>query len=514
MQVGNPGAGNSTQPHETQTTPSADDRPEFERERIAATRRLKAIDHADTRRALPMVILARGVLCARVFLEIADLCARPQGCTASAQYIADVLAASREAVQREITWLEEHHFVFQGGYNSRTGQVARKVRALRASEAFVWLPTGAWVLVDGRPFAMLAAYTYCHAVNRPQTAAEITALAPRRDGRHLHPKTVSRAAATLAAAGWLWAVHTPGKATTYTPARKAPQQVIDTETERLSQVAGVDNRITPPLDTGITPEGSTSEGSTSVVDVVSPPPAVEVMSPEGEITVTRAHERAREDEHQDHAADTDGRFALRADKAPKIPKPYNGPALRVPEAVADVFEPVRVLLTGEKPRVNVWGQRQAAREIIRQLGNGTHADQIRYRLRARLAGVMVDEIGNGRTGSGSANGWLLEALKPYGCANPMCEHGRLWPDLTACQTCTRLHEENRAAGLARWREANPEAAAELDAYWSARREGTPPPQIQRPAPVPRRACAECERPFPANARPHHTGRCRDCRAAA
>ncbi|MDH6131930.1 hypothetical protein P3T37_001304 [Kitasatospora sp. MAA4] len=231
--------------------------------------------------------MARGILTARVFLEIADLGSRPQGCTASAQYIADVLGASREAVQREITWLETNEYVFAGGYDSRTGQVARKARRLRPREAFVWIAPGAWIVLAGRTFATFAAYAYCRSVSREQTAARIAELIPRQDSKPVHPRTISRHRAALLADGWLYEVHgIPGNASVYAPARIVPGRVLEAE--------GVDNRITPPLDTEITPEGSTSQGSTSVAGESAPISVVGGDDGDQLLTVENLREDARE----------------------------------------------------------------------------------------------------------------------------------------------------------------------------------------------------------------------------
>jgi hypothetical protein len=111
-----------------------------------------------------------------------------------------------------------------------------------------------------------------------------------------------------------------------------------------------------------------------------------------------------------------------------------------------VLEPVHVLLE----QVNDFVARKVAREVGRQLREGTDPERLQHRLTARLAKVMLSDIRDpGR--------WLLGvALPRWGCGLQDCEAGVIWRTGAACEICAeviqdkaaaRQHEQRLAQGL-------------------------------------------------------------------
>ncbi|MFD9042547.1 hypothetical protein [Streptomyces bottropensis] len=101
-----------------------------------------------------------------------------------------------------------------------------------------------------------------------------------------------------------------------------------------------------------------------------------------------------------------------------------------------VLEPVHLLLE----RVNSdFVVRQIAREVGRQLREGTAAERLHHRLTARFAKVMLSEIRDpGR--------WLLGvALPRWGCGYQDCEAGVLWSTGKDCEVCAEIVQAKAAA---------------------------------------------------------------------
>ncbi|MFE2554409.1 hypothetical protein ACFXGI_38790 [Streptomyces sp. NPDC059355] len=130
-----------------------------------------------------------------------------------------------------------------------------------------------------------------------------------------------------------------------------------------------------------------------------------------------------------------------------------------------VLEPVHVLL---ERATNDFVVRKIAREVGRQLREGTVTDRLHHRLTGRLAKVMISDIRDpGR--------WLLGvALPRWGCGYQDCEAGIIWRTGAACELCAETVEDRFAA---RQREQRLE-------------QGLCPQHGTRPGPSGR--CADCE----------------------
>ncbi|MFE0349507.1 hypothetical protein [Streptomyces griseoluteus] len=99
-----------------------------------------------------------------------------------------------------------------------------------------------------------------------------------------------------------------------------------------------------------------------------------------------------------------------------------------------VLEPVHLLL---ERVTNDFVVRQIAREVGRQLREGTHAERLHHRLTARFAKVMLSEIRDpGR--------WLLGVALPR-CGYQDCEAGVLWSTGKDCEVCAEIVQDKAAA---------------------------------------------------------------------
>ncbi|WP_254645916.1 hypothetical protein [Streptomyces malaysiensis] len=101
-----------------------------------------------------------------------------------------------------------------------------------------------------------------------------------------------------------------------------------------------------------------------------------------------------------------------------------------------VLEPVHLLLE----RVhNDFVVRKIAREVGRQLRDGTPAERLRHRLTIRFAKVVLSDIRDpGR--------WLLGvALPRWGCGYQDCEAGVLWTTGKECEVCAEIVQDRAAS---------------------------------------------------------------------
>ncbi|MEV6726643.1 hypothetical protein AB0M94_37625 [Streptomyces xanthochromogenes] len=185
--------------------------------------------------------------------------------------------------------------------------------------------------------------------------------------------------------------------------------------------------------------------------------------------------------------------------------------------IYSVLEPVHLLLE----RVNDFVARKVAREVGRQLREGTDPERLRHRLTARLAKVMLSDIKDpGR--------WLLGvALPRWGCGYQDCEAGVIWRTGAACEICAevvqdkavaRQREQRLAQGLCPKHGARPGpsgqcAACALD---DAIARPAPAMVVQQRVPdgPPRGDCGDCGARIMLTGRALEDGLCKLCREEA
>ncbi|MEU9575392.1 hypothetical protein AB0D62_37260 [Streptomyces massasporeus] len=179
-----------------------------------------------------------------------------------------------------------------------------------------------------------------------------------------------------------------------------------------------------------------------------------------------------------------------------------------------VLEPVHVLLG----QVNDLVARKVAREVGRQLREGTSPERLQHRLTGRLAKVMLSDIRDpGR--------WLLGvALPRWGCGYQDCEAGAIWRAGAACEICAEVVQaaaRQRARRIAQG--PCPEhgtrrgpsghcAACELDDAIAR-----PAPAVVRqrvPDGAPRGSCGDCGARIMLTGRALEDGLCKLCREEA
>ncbi|MDX3208455.1 hypothetical protein [Streptomyces scabiei] len=181
-----------------------------------------------------------------------------------------------------------------------------------------------------------------------------------------------------------------------------------------------------------------------------------------------------------------------------------------------VLEPVHLLLERVTSDFVV---RQIAREVGRQLREGTDAERLRHRLTTRFAKVMLSEVRDpGR--------WLLGvALPRWGCGYQDCEAGVLWSTGKDCEVCAEIAQDKAAArrraqrieqGLCPEHGTRPGpggrcADCVLD---DATRNPAPGPAQREPQGPPRGSCGDCGARIVVVGRALEDGLCKLCREEA
>jgi hypothetical protein len=181
-----------------------------------------------------------------------------------------------------------------------------------------------------------------------------------------------------------------------------------------------------------------------------------------------------------------------------------------------VLEPVHLLLERVTSDFVV---RQIAREVGRQLREGTDAERLHHRLTARFAKVMLSEIRDpGR--------WLLGvALPRWGCGYQDCEAGVLWSTGKDCEVCAEIVQDKAAArrraqrieqGLCPEHGTRPGpggrcADCVLD---DTARNPVPVPAQRAPEGPPRGSCGDCGARIVVIGRALEDGLCKLCREEA
>ncbi|WP_260334056.1 hypothetical protein [Streptomyces beigongshangae] len=196
---------------------------------------------------------------------------------------------------------------------------------------------------------------------------------------------------------------------------------------------------------------------------------------------------------------------------------YDGPRLAMNAQIYAVLEPVHCLLE----QVNDFVARKVAREVGRQLREGTDPERLQHRLTARRAKVMLCDIRDpGR--------WLLGvALPRWGCGYQDCEAGVIWRTGAACEICAQVVQDKAAARQREQRIArglcpehgnrpNPSgrcAACELD---DATAKPAPAMVVQQRVPdgPPRGDCGDCGARIMLTGRALEDGLCKLCREEA
>ncbi|MEU0119094.1 hypothetical protein ABZ137_36805 [Streptomyces bobili] len=491
-----------------------------------------------------------------VYVKVKALGLRPEGCQAKSTTIASYLGLSPASVERGMTQLRRpgpdgvvelfsDRRTLPGGKGT---SALRTVRAMTRTEAFVWLPVAAAEDLTPRQLRAYALIAYAQARGIALTEAELAAGLRHHSGDKAgQPISVTAASAVVdevEAAHWVTVQRRAGA--------QGRHHYIAHDIAPEARPDGVCASVAGAAEAAVTSgsQGSVSslvgEGSGSPVDegslanreslrTDSPDDERAFFSPAvGEVPVVEA--AGPVETPADAAARTEAGsgLALRAggNSQPSPSKPetekrssrgggsprssYDGPHLAMSPQIYAVLEPVHLLL--EKVTSD-FVARQIAREVGRQLREGTDADRLHHRLTTRFAKVMLSEIRDpGR--------WLLGvALPRWGCGYQDCEAGVLWSTGKDCEVCAEIVQDKAAAhrraqrieqGLCPEHGTRPgpgDRCADCVLDDAIRNPATVPAQREPEGP-PRGSCGDCGARIVVIGRSLEDGLCKLCREEA
>ncbi|MFF9138461.1 hypothetical protein ACF09G_12940 [Streptomyces albogriseolus] len=410
-----------------------------------------------------------------VYVKIAALALRPEGCTARVTTLATYLGMSKSAVERGLKALRNPDPVdglvevptvrrtLPGG----RGQSAHRItRPLTEGELWVRIPVRAAETLTPRLLRLYALLAYSTARRIPVTAAELGEMlhhhTGQRAGECLGERQARRLVDELETTGWLAVHRREGERGrhAYEPHRH-PLHPVPAPAEEEAPAGGDVLEDQEPEQLALF-----GPGAPVIIDGSGPDLGDgSLASREDHLTdrpdetnavgVTRRRRRDRKwvaaPVENLPVPDTFGPGTSRAPRGNRSsatprqdlnshnPGSYSGPELRWTERIHTALAPVRHELDGARRFV----LRRIAREIAAQLDSGISPDRMAHRIHTRYtAGARADirDIGS----------WLLAVgIRHKGCGVPSCEDGRVWPTGEACEICAHQRQVQRA----QWRQA-------------------------------------------------------------
>ncbi|MFJ9597969.1 hypothetical protein ACIRS3_35140 [Streptomyces virginiae] len=497
-----------------------------------------------------------------VYVKVAALAARPEGCEARSVKIAWYLGLSVASVERGMKELTrpgpdgvvELRSVRRTRPGGKGQSALRTVRVMTRTEAFVWLPVAAAEDLTPRQLRAYAVIMFAEKMGIALTEGELADYLRHHSGNKAGQPISAAAAGEVVdgveAARWVTVQRRAGLQGRhrYIAHDIAPEAVVnagepvtDMAPEEVQEgaeqpVEGVADGAACPL-VGEGSGGRVGEGSLANRELPrtdSPDDERALISPAvGEVQLVEGAEAVENPADAAARSKGEGGVALRAGEISQpSSKPngekrsskgggssrssYTGPQLAMSPQIYAVLEPVHVLL---ERVTNDFVVRKIAREVGRQLREGTVADRLHHRLTARLAKVMISDIRDpGR--------WLLGvALPRWGCGYQDCEAGIIWRTGAACELCTetgqdraaaRQREQHMAQGLCPQHGTRPGLSGhctdcELEA---AIRRPVRVPAPREPEGPQRSSCGGCGCRIFLTGRAVDTGLCRLCREEA
>jgi Mn-dependent DtxR family transcriptional regulator len=398
-----------------------------------------------------------------VYVKIAALSLRPEGCTAKVSTLAEYLGMSKSAVERALKQLSRPDDVDglveiptrRRTYKDGRGQSAeRYVRSLTADELWVRIPVRAAEALAPRLLRLHALLAYSTARRIPVTAAELGEMlhhhTGQRAGEHLGERQVRRLVDELEETGWLTVHRREGGRGrhAYEPNRH-PLRIVTPPVLEDGAGAPVIHDGSGPADHDGSlaskedlqtdrPENAQLVGGSRRRrgDRSRPAPGTGDLVP---ATFGPGPSRAPRGTHTPRpTTDTSG-----------TPGPYTGPELRWTQRIHDALAPVRHELDGIR--------RYVLRQIAAVIGTELDANpasssgRIADRISRRLQPILREDIRD-------LGAWLLAVALPHkGCGLDSCEDSRVWPTGEPCEICA----DNRRAERAQWARAR-ELQARLD----------------------------------------------------
>ncbi|MFD6587296.1 hypothetical protein ACFWED_10485 [Streptomyces anulatus] len=359
-----------------------------------------------------------------VYIKVAALAMRPEGCTAKVSVLAEYLGLSKSVAERglkDLTNPDEADGLTEVITTRRTlrggrGQSAhRVVRTAAPDEHFVWVPVRAADALSPRLLRLYALIAYAEARNVPLSVGDLGGMlyhhTGKNAGQHLGARQAARLLEEIGSTGWI-TVHArqglQGRHAYEThrhplhPAVQAPAAVPD-----IHDGSGADDHA-----------GSLTSREDPRTD-----------RPAKKTGVGGSIRRRR-----DAGSSAQGHGEKRSNSSGGT---YRGPGLQLSPRVWQVLEPVR----HELPAISPYVLRRIGQEIGRQLSAGVGAERLTARLTARWVSTEDPRRDVGR--------WLLGAgLVRHGCRLPSCESGTTWATGERCHLCANIAEGERLAAAA------------------------------------------------------------------
>ncbi|MEU1496098.1 hypothetical protein [Streptomyces sp. NPDC005732] len=398
-----------------------------------------------------------------VYVKIAALALRPEGCTARVATLAQYLGMSKSAAERGLGQLVRPDIIdglvevptvrrtLPGG----RGQSAHRItRDLADGELWVRIPVRAAEALSPRLLRLYALLAYATARRMPATAAELGEQlfhhTGQRAGQHLGERQARRLVDELEATGWLTVHRREGEhgrhayETRRSPLRSVPAPAAAPAGDEQLSLWGEES---PVIHDGSGPD--LDDGSLASKEDLQTDRLIKTQVV-GVIRRRRSDRKwvATPVDNRLPAAFGRGNGVLRTDDEASSSSPapgrapYTGPALQISPRVWRVLEPVH----HELPALRRFVLREIARAIGAQLDTGTTEERLTDRITRRYARTTtIRDTGR----------WLLgAALVRRGCGIDSCESGTVWETGAPCETCmtnaaVRRAREQREADLAR-----------------------------------------------------------------
>lgn len=357
-----------------------------------------------------------------VYIKVAALSMRPEGCTAAVETLADYLGTSKSFVERALKQLsrpDAEDGITEVITTRRTlpggrGQTAhRTVRTAAEDELYVWIPARAATALPARLLRLYALITYAQTRHMPLSLAELGEVLRHQGGRSagapLSTRQVSRLVDELAATGWATVREREGL---------QGRHAYEAHARPLQLVPGA-----PDIHDGSGPDDH--DGSLSTEDPRTD--RLQTNSAPGDLEIRRR--RLQEVPRGPVDNQVSGTFRAAGGQGTSracsgSPADGSGPTLSARSW--SVLAPVQHLLDGIRPFV----LGRIEREISRQLAAGVGMARITDRLQRRYACTTPVRDG-GR--------WILGAGLPRrGCGLEACEDGVIWHSGQACGVCADL----------------------------------------------------------------------------
>lgn len=357
-----------------------------------------------------------------VYIKVAALAMRTDGCTAKVAVIAEYLGLSKSEAERglrdlatpdDVDGLTEVLTTRRTLPGGRGQSAHRIVRTAAEDEHFVWIPVRAADALSPRLLRLYALVAYAAVRQQPLAVGDLGAMlyhhTGQKAGQHLGERQAARLIEELGDTGWITVHHREGLQGRHAyEAHRHPLQAVQLEdiAPDIHDGSGADDHdgsLTSREDLTIDrPVTKARGGGIRRRRPAGSKPARPVDNSAGPTFRGAGHGEKRSNKAGLQTAEAGGHLTRRA---------------------WQVLEPVHHLLPG----LSAWVLRRIDAEIGRQLAHGTGMERLTARLTARYASTETPR---------DAGRWILgPGLVRRGCHQPSCESGQTWHTGQACRVC-------------------------------------------------------------------------------